>query len=152
MLEKIKKVVRPFRFIAISISTIIIFFLIVSWLVGHNTNHFSIGNDYEVTLKSSQCMTCFMDWDIDFEIQINDSKSGDEKEFQFHSPGGPQFIFATTKPNGILIKGYGESEGLNWLIDLNKNTITDLSHGEVVSEYEAFCKLTTNFEIIKTKN
>lgn len=152
MLEKLKSILRHFRMTIIFSTSMIIIIVAISWWIGHNTNHFSLGNKYEIKLKSSQCMTCFMDWDIDFEIQINDLSNGTEKEFLFHSPGGPQFIFATTKSNEILIIGYGESEGLNWLIDLNKNSIIDLSNGEEVNNYDSHCKLTTNFEIIKIKN
>lgn len=147
MTEKWKIVLRFLKYVFISAIVIFLLGYLVSKWAGYNTNHFRIKNDYDITLCSNQCMTCFMDWDIDFEIQITELKTRHKKQFTFHSPAGPQFIFATSPTKKLLIKGYNQCSGLNWIIDVDNNTISDFSEKVNSNDYTEHYKLTTNFEI-----
>lgn len=152
MQEKWKIVFRFLRIAAIGIVLFVILAFGISWFAGHNTNHFKIDNHYEVTLTSDQCMTCFMDWSIDFEMIIVNPETGEEKEFEFHSPGGPEFIFGTNQNKEIVIVGYNECEWLNWIINFEEGSITKRWDGNDLGAYSPSCKLTTQFEIVEINN
>jgi len=134
--------------VATSIVTILLIafsYLLIKW-AGHNTNYFTLNNGFEIKLTTTQCMTCFIDWEIEFNLEILKVNSVNKKEFKFYSTCGPKVIFTALNDNEILIQGYEQYSELKRIINFKKNTIS-FNPDIQVKDSKKHYKLTSEFEI-----
>jgi len=124
----------------------------------YTSNHkvdFQLDDKYDIELYIDECGTCFLDWQIDFKIQITDQETNKKYKYKFWMGQGPyiQFAFPKTGENQLIIQGYHHNRMHNWLIDFDKNKISQMRDVNEIEEvwktHESSYKLNNKFEIVK---
>ncbi len=136
--------------------TLLFILCIIAYLVIHEkwlTVHcikFDIEDQYKIRLTADECGSCFLDWPIDYQLDVYDRKHKRKSRFYFSTGDGPflQFNRSNKGTAEILISGYRTNEAISWLLDLQSNEINRrYLKQEQLNDYTPYCRLTQNFEI-----
>ena len=135
---------RKYLFILLAVS-----FVVGNFLNWYDTHHFmdvEIDDRYQIELSAHE-LESFLDWPIDFEIEVEDLKNGSRFNSEFQSDG-PYLQILVSAEDQIWLRGYESGSGDSWLIDLNENTINNSSPVND-EEFELKAEITPDFEIEK---
>ena len=135
---------RKYLFILLVVGFVVANFL--NWYVTHHFMEIKIEDRYQIELSVHE-LESFLDWSIAFEIEVDDLKSGTNRDFEFNSDG-PYFQVLVSAENQIWLKGYDHSSGQDWLMDLNGDTINSSSPNNDQA-FELIAEITHEFEIVK---
>lgn len=116
---------RYIRNLFIVICLILAFLYAIDWWIGTHYYKFQIQDKFKVCLKSDVCTSCFLDYQIEYDMSIEDLKNNKDYDYQFFYSDGPsiQFGYLKQRPELILVKGTDRNDNFSWLIDLDKNTV-----------------------------
>ena len=114
--RKLAHSVRKYLFILLGIG----FFTIVIWDYVENLHimKFELASTYEIQVNMQE-IDSFLDWPVDVEAIILDKESGEKLEVEFRSEG-PYFQFLLHPDRKIWMKGYDESQLIDWTFDFEK--------------------------------
>lgn len=123
------------------------------WWEGTFYYDFNLDDRFDIELTADECGTCFLDWPIDFEIEIYDLVDDQDYKFYFFTGEGPylRFYISTDYPDLILIEGYENNGGLSWVIDLKEESINQgsLHFRDSRESFVEMYELTGKFDLIK---
>ena len=83
---------------------------------------FELDERYELQVFMYE-LESFLDWPIEVEVIAVDLVSGQKLETAFQNDG-PYFQFLTDQEGRIWMKGYGESLGIDWTFDFQKQEVS----------------------------
>lgn len=119
------RIVRKILFIGLGLFIFISSFY--AWWVRQHYVSFQMGKKYHVELHIEE-IDSFLEYPVDFEMEIENIKTGTKQEFEFSTGEGPylKFIYSDEEPDIIKIRGLKRNEGSKWGINLKKNRISHL--------------------------
>ncbi|MEZ4805786.1 MAG: hypothetical protein R2852_09960 [Bacteroidia bacterium] len=149
----LRLLIKAFVLISGGIILLIAIIWTIEWYIGTHYYNFKMQDRFEVELKADECGTCFMDWQIEYNVEITDLKNEKNYEYKFFSSEGPYIRFCLSKehPELILIQGYGKNDFFSHLINLNRNTIESVQpYLEIDNKgFVPTHELTNEFELLR---
>ena len=119
---------------------------IVNWKLTHHSMSFTYDDRYKIEVLANE-IESFLDWPIEFDVEIVDLKTGACYDFEFESDG-PYYQILISGENVIWLNGYGRGSGQNWTLDLdNSHIMSGIPHND--RNFELVAEITPDFKIIK---
>lgn len=141
--DKAARISRTYLFILLGIAYV--GFNAHNWLNTHHTMKLEIENQYSIRVKAHD-IEAFLDWPVDFDVEISDLSTGIDHEFEFFSEG-PFYRILILDNHAIWFKGYNYSQGQHQVLyfenDVLKTTPPNDSSG-----FQLKAEMTT-WEIIR---
>ena len=119
------------------------------WWEGIYWRNFKLNDQYEVSLEADDCTACFLDWPIDFQIEITDTQTGQSHEFEIYTGEGPQirFLLSEEQPQLIQIAEYGYNYGMAYSLNLEDGKMSGI-HPDSDESFIPVAEINTDFEVV----
>lgn len=119
------------------------------WWEGIYWRNFKLSDRYEVSIEADDCTACFLDWSIEFEIEITDTQTGQSHEFQIDTGEGPEirFLLSEEQPQLIQVAEYGYNYGMAYSLNMENGK---RSHFRPENDESFFpvAEINTDFEVV----
>ncbi|MFT5819600.1 MAG: hypothetical protein ACI8ZM_000825 [Crocinitomix sp.] len=148
---KEKKAKNFTKYAFIVLLTCLIGFSVADWISRRHVIEFEIGDKYAIVLIATE-QEGFLDFPVEFSMEVQALHSENYAEFEFTSSHGPAMQFCTYPdfPSHIFIHEMNRGSYMNWIIDMSTATKkTDYGQNKYPIENAEYCvEMTSFFELL----